>query len=48
MCIESERGSRKAWKTQYGTRYRVPAKAKPQEGYAIAEIKGDPAYLHLA
>jgi len=40
-------GSKKAWKSQYGTRYRVPAKAGPKEGFAFAEFRGNLVYLYL-
>ncbi len=40
-------GSRKAWMSGVTARYRVPAKAKPKEGYAFAEIHEDLVYLYL-
>ncbi len=41
-------GNRKAWLPGKTTvHYRVPAGAKPKEGYAIAEFKDDLVYLYL-
>jgi len=41
-------GNRKAWTPGKGVYYKVPSIARPREGYAIAEIRGDIVYLHLA
>ena len=41
-------GSKKAWTPGKGVYYKVPAVAKPKEGYAIAEIKGDYIFLFLS
>ena len=41
-------GSKKAWTPGRGVYYKVPAAAKPKEGYAIAELRDDLVYLYLA
>ena len=40
-------GDRKALTPGRGVYYRVPAAAKPREGFAIAEIRGELVYLYL-
>ncbi len=40
-------GSKKAWTPGNGVYYRIPAMAKPKEGFAIAEIKEDKVILYL-
>ncbi|MCE4625527.1 MAG: hypothetical protein F7C35_06660 [Desulfurococcales archaeon] len=42
------RGDKKAWTPGKGVYYKVPALAKPKEGYAIAELRGELVYLYIA
>ena len=41
-------GKKKAQTPGKGVYYRVPARAKPREGYAIAEIKGEYIFLYFS